>query len=86
MLLSESEWLDQVAETDQMYAQARLVGVAMADGERLWNEHRDWRAGLFAPESVKSTALSVEDHQALALSIQQRLVDAGVLKFRNGVN
>ena len=45
-LLAEHTRLEAVAETDRLYALARLIGVAFADLQALFHEHRDWRASL----------------------------------------
>lgn len=80
-LLAEHERLEQVAEIDRMYALARLIGVAMADLQALYDEHRGWRRDLMAPDTpAAAQAMSHDDHVALALGIQQQLTAAGLLK------
>ena len=72
-LLSEHNRLEQIAETDRMYAHARLVGVAFADLQALYDEHRSWRSDLIA---VPATPQVSDDLMARAAKLWQRCREA----------
>ncbi len=84
--LLEQDLLDEARAIDARYHAAKLVAAAFVEPERIWTEHEAMRAALLAPRDAEPTALSTEDHLALAARIHERLIAAGVLSPTGGVH
>lgn len=81
-LLAEHSRLEQVAETDRLYALAKLIGVAFLDLDRLYTEHQNWRNGLLIPQQAATAQPTFDD----VLRIHRRMQAAGLVPPTGGAH
>lgn len=78
------ERLDDAQQVDRAYHVAKLTAAAFNDPPRIWDEHEEYRRSLLAPAHPESPAMDRSAHLDLALSVQQRMVTAGIIPPHSG--
>jgi hypothetical protein len=73
------ERLDDAQRVDRAYHGAKLTAAAFNDPARIWTEHDQVRQALLQASSPRPAALDRTAHIQQALTIQQRMMDAGLI-------
>jgi hypothetical protein len=77
------ERLEEAHAGDARYHAAKLGAAAFQDPARIWDEHGEFRRHVL-PLPGSPTPMDRTEQVTLALSIQQRMVDAGIIPPPSG--